>query len=80
MNNVWVIFEINYTNNFQRMSSIHDNEDIAKEVAEYYRSILPKNSNIEYVIQNWTVVKDLKTITEVETTNVSDFQENKLVS
>lgn len=76
MNNVWVIFEINYITNMERMSSIHDSEEVAHQISEYYQSLLPNNSGIEYKIQNWTVVKDLKTITDVEVVNMHEEQKN----
>lgn len=79
MENVWVIFEINHLQGYERMSSIHDTEEVANEVAEYYKSLLSKNSGIEYIIQNWTVVKNLKTITDAQVININEEQ-NKLIN
>jgi hypothetical protein len=50
--NVWVVFEINHIKNYERMSSIHTTEEVANEVAEYYRSKLNDKNEIEYIIQS----------------------------
>lgn len=73
--NVWVVFEINHIKNYERMSSIHTTEEVANEVAEYYRSKLNDKNEIEYIIQSWVVVESVDTLKNAETINLNEKEE-----
>jgi hypothetical protein len=78
MDHVWIVIEIDYVYNLERLASIHDNEEIAYQAIDYYNSLLPNGSGIEYLVQNWTIVKDLKMITESTTVDINE--ETKIIN
>ena len=53
MENIWVVVEIDSNKETERLSSIHMTEEIANEVAEYYRDQIPyEYSNISYEVHS----------------------------
>jgi uncharacterized protein YecA (UPF0149 family) len=81
MDNVWVVVERDTSKETERLSSVHPTEEVAMEVAEYYRHEIPSGHLfIEYEVQSWIVVYELSQITDKgEVIDISE-EENKLVS
>ena len=73
MDYVWVVFEIDNETSTERLSSIHDTEEVAQEVAAYYKNLISDKPHIEYITQSWVVVKNLETITNAEVIDVNEI-------
>ena len=81
MDNVWVVVERDTSRGTERLSSIHSTEEVAMEVAEYYRNQLPsEHLFIEYEVQSWYIVHELSQITDKgEIIDMSE-EKNKLIN
>ena len=73
---VWVVFEINHVQNYEKLASIQDTQELANDIADFYRSKLKNQFEIEYIVQSWIVLENIETLKNAETIDLSSEQEN----
>ena len=80
MDNIWVVVEIDSNKETERLSSIHMTEEIANEVAEYYRDQIPyEYNNISYEVHSW-MITTLEQIQDKGTVIDMSEEENKIIN